>query len=458
MAVYVIGGGLAGCEAAFQLAQRRISVRLVEMKPEFYTPAHHDAHLCELVCSNSLKSDDPETGSGLLKAEMRRLGSLLLECADTTKVPAGGALAVDRTAFSHAVTARITSHPYIQQESRQVHSLAEIAAEPDCQGIIVATGPLTTDNLASDIGKMLGINRLSFYDAAAPLVYMHSIDPKKSFRAARYGKGSADYINCPMNREEYADFYEALIQGECAEVKNFDENCVYEGCMPVEVMARRGTDTLRYGPLKPIGLRHPETGESYYAVVQLRQDNTEGTLFNIVGFQTRLKFGEQKRIFGMIPALKHAEFARYGVMHRNTYLQSPGVLTDTFMVKPEKNSLACPVFFAGQITGVEGYMESASSGLLAGLNAWAIVTGNAPVTLPPTTMVGALAAYVSGYGGGDFQPMGANFGILSTAALADKREMRDKKQRKHLLSSYALEMLEAVIHHRTDCFPWEASK
>lgn len=452
MAIYVIGGGLAGCEAAYQLAKRNIQVKLVEMKPVSYTPAHHSCDLGELVCSNSLKSDDPETGSGLLKAEMRLLDSFLLQCADATKVPAGGALAVDREAFSRAITDYIENHPMIQRVSNEVCALKDIASQNDCQGIIVATGPLTTESLADDIAAMLGVHRLSFYDAAAPLVYAESIDPACSFKAARYGKGTADYINCPMDRDTYNAFYEALIQGACADVKDFDERCVYEGCMPVEVMARRGADTLRFGPLKPIGLRHPETGESYYAVVQLRQDNTEGTLYNIVGFQTRLKFGEQKRIFGMIPALKDAEYARYGVMHRNTYLQSPGILTNTFMVLPEKNPLPCPVFFAGQITGVEGYMESASSGLLAGLNAWAICSGRPSVSLPASTMMGALAAYVSGYNGGDFQPMGANFGIISSPELADIRKIRDKKQRKQAISQMALRDLASTIQNRTDCF------
>lgn len=452
MAIYVIGGGLAGCEAAYQLAKRNIHVCLVEMKPEHYTPAHHSQDLGELVCSNSLKSEDPETGSGLLKAEMRRLGSLLVECAEATRVPAGGALAVDRTAFAALVTQRIDAMPPIKRITKEIHTLSEIADLDDCDGIVVATGPLTSEPLAQDIASMLGLTRLSFYDAAAPLVYAESIDPDKSFRAARYGKGTADYINCPMTKEEYTVFYDALISGACADVKDFDEKCVYEGCMPVEVMARRGSDTLRYGPLKPVGLRHPETGESYYAVVQLRQDNTEGTLYNIVGFQTRLKFGEQKRIFGLIPALANAEYARYGVMHRNTYLQSPGILSNTFMVLPNKNPLSCPIFFAGQITGVEGYMESASSGLLAGLNAWAVCLGNTPIELPASTMIGALAAYVSGYSGGDFQPMGANFGILASPELAQIRLIRDKKQRKQAISQMALRDLNRLLYSRLDFF------
>ncbi len=453
MAIYVIGGGLAGCEAAYQLAKRNVRVKLIEMKPMSYTPVHHSDMLGELVCSNSLKSDDPETGSGLLKAEMRRLGSFLLQCADRVRVPAGGALAVDRDAFSREITSYIDAHPLIERISEEVRSLKEISVRPDCDGMIVATGPLTTEALSEDIASMLGIHRLSFYDAAAPLVFADSVHPDCSFRAARYGKGTADYINCPMNREEYNTFYEALIQGACADVKDFDETCVYEGCMPVEVMARRGADTLRFGPLKPIGLRHPETGESYYAVVQLRQDNTEGTLYNIVGFQTRLKFGEQKRIFGLIPALRDAEYARYGVMHRNTYLQSPGILTNTFMVISDKNPLNCPVFFAGQITGVEGYMESAASGLLAGLNAWAVSTGHDVISLPASTMIGALSAYVSTYGGADFQPMGANFGILSAPELAEIRtKIRDKKQRKSAISQLALCSLEQIIINRQDCF------
>lgn len=452
MAVYVIGGGLAGCEAAYQIGKRNIQVRLMDMKPDAHTPAHHSDDLSELVCSNSLKSDDPETGSGLLKAEMRRLDSLLLACADETKVPAGGALAVDRTAFSRLVTQKIDSMANVERISGEVHTLSEITQRSDCDCIVVATGPLTSEPLAQDIASMLGMHRLSFYDAAAPLIYADSIDASCSFRAARYGKGDADYINCPMTKEEYTVFYEALIQGECADVKDFDESCVYEGCMPVEVMARRGTDTLRYGPLKPVGLRHPETGESYYAVVQLRQDNQAGTLYNIVGFQTRLKFGEQKRIFGLIPALKHAEFARYGVMHRNTYLQSPGILLPTYGVVPTLNPLSCPIFFAGQITGVEGYMESASSGLLAGINAWASATGSEAFCLPASTMMGALATYVSQYGGGDFQPMGANFGILSSSCSPDICKIRDKKLRKQALSAQALHTLQDLILSRQDCF------
>ena len=452
MAVYVIGGGLAGCEAAYQLAKRNVQVCLVEMKPAQYTPAHHSQDLGELVCSNSLKSDDPETGSGLLKAEMRMLGSLLLDCADATKVPAGGALAVDREAFSALVTKRVQEMPQINRISGEICTVSEIANRADCDGIIIATGPLTSEPHAQDIASTLGIGRLSFYDAAAPLVYADSIDPDKSFRAARYGKGTADYINCPMTKEEYTVFYDALIHGECADVKDFDEKCVYEGCMPVEIMARRGSDTLRFGPLKPVGLRHPETGESYYAVVQLRQDNTEGTLYNIVGFQTRLKFGEQKRIFGLIPALANAEYARYGVMHRNTYLQSPGILTEAYGVESTVNPFPCPVFFAGQITGVEGYMESASSGLIAGLNAWATVTGNEPILLPADTMMGALASYVANYGGGDFQPMGANFGILSSTRVAEIRGLRDKKQRKALLSQNALTQVQQLLDARQDCF------
>lgn len=453
MAVYIIGGGLAGCEAAWQIVKRGTDVCMLEMKPAEFTPAHRMPLLCELVCSNSFKSDDLQTASGLLKEEMRRMDSLVLACADRTRVPAGGALAVDRELFAAAVTRRLQEHPHFHLVTRRVDSLRALAAEPNCQAIVTATGPLTADALAEDTGRILGTDRLSFFDAAAPLVYENSINPDHAFRAARYGKGSDDYINCPMNRQEYEAFYDALVHAACAEVKDFDnlEGQVYEGCMPIEVMARRGADTLRFGPLKPVGLRHPVTREAFYAVVQLRQDNAEGTLYNMVGFQTRLKFGEQKRVFGMIPALVDAEYARYGVMHRNTYLRSPGILDETYRADPARVRTDVPLFFAGQMTGVEGYIESASSGLLAGINAWAAITGRAAFRLPRSTMSGALAGYVSGYGGGDFQPMGANFGIMMVELTEEQMRVRDKKLKKRLISAHALDILETVIKNQN----WE---
>jgi len=443
MAVYIIGGGLAGCEAAWQAAKYGIKVKLYEMKPLHFSEAHTSEKLGELVCSNSLKASNLENASGLLKEEMRVLGGLVISCADRTAVPAGGALAVDRRKFSEEITSRIKNVPDIEVIREEIRSIRTLISEhPDCEALILATGPLTTKDLANEITEMFGLRKLHFFDAAAPVIYEDSIERDRVFRAARYGKGEADYINCPMKRDEYLAFYEALIHAECAEVKDFDSLDLYEGCMPVESMAKRGVDTLRFGPLKPVGLRHPETGAEYYAVVQLRQDNAEGTLYNMVGFQTRLKFGEQKRVFGMIPGLAQAEYARYGVMHKNIYIQSPEMLDRTYRLRSAKNSTGIPIYFAGQITGVEGYMESTSSGLTAGINAARAVRNLSPVLFSCETQIGALAAYVAEYPGKDFQPMGANFGILRTDLEAKYGRIRDKRLKKRYLSENALNILK----------------
>ncbi len=427
--VQVIGAGLAGCEAAWAVAQAGIPVVLTEMKPQKYTPAHSSPDFAELICSNSLKASRLSSAAGLLKEEMKRLGSLCVPVAEKCAVPAGGALAVDRDLFSRMVTEAICSHPLITVEEK------EVTAIPQEGIVIVATGPLTADTLADDIAKMC--NGLHFYDAAAPIVTAESVDMSSAFCASRYDReetGEGDYINCPMNKEEYEAFYEALVTAETAPLHAFDTLKVYEGCMPVEVLAKRGADTLRFGPMKPVGLRDPRTGHRPWAVLQLRKENAMGTLYNLVGFQTNLKFGEQKRVFGMIPALKNAEFMRYGVMHRNTFLQSPEFLNADFSVK-ERDTL----FFAGQMTGVEGYMESAASGLLAGINAVRRIKGEQPLILPQDTMMGALAAHVA-TPTADFQPMGANFGILPPL----ETHIRDKKARYTALAERALSHLEQV--------------
>jgi len=398
--VTVVGAGLAGCEAAWQLAQNECYVNLIEMKPLKQSPAHQRPDFAELVCSNSLRSDRLENAVGLLKAEMRLLDSLILQAADETRVEAGGALAVDRAGFSEAVTRMILSHPRISVEHREVTDIP-------AGDVIIASGPLTSDGLAAAIGSLVDGEFLHFYDAAAPIVTLESVDMGRAFYASRYGKGNPDYVNCGMNKEEYEAFYEALISAQEAQVHGFEQGRVFEGCMPVEVMAKRGPDTLRYGPLKPVGLDHPETGERYYAVVQLRRDNAQGTMYNLVGFQTHLTFGEQKRVFSMIPALKNAEFLRYGVMHRNTYLDSPRLLDRYYRFRPEPR-----IRFAGQITGVEGYVESAASGLLAGLELARELRGEQPLDFPRTTAIGALALYVSDGSVGEFQPMNVNFGII----------------------------------------------
>ena len=403
--VKVIGAGLAGCEAAWQLAQRGIQVELYEMKPQKKSPAHHVNTFAELVCSNSLRGDRLENAVGLLKEELRRVGSLIMECAEATRVEAGGCLAVDRQGFSDLVTEKISSHPNITVISREMTQVPE-------GPVIVATGPLTTDDMSKAIGEYFGSDYLHFFDAAAPIVDAASINMDVAYFGSRYDKGDADYINCPMTREQYDAFYNELITAREAELKDFDKETqreiqVFEGCMPVEVMARRGYDTLRYGPLKPVGLVDKRTGEEAYAVVQLRKENVAGTMYNLVGFQTHLAFSEQKRVFGMIPGLENAEFLRYGIMHRNTYLNSPGLLDANYAMIDRPN-----IYFAGQMTGVEGYIESAGSGFIAGISAARAFLGKDKFIFPETTMLGAMAGYVSRGGMGKFVPMNANFGII----------------------------------------------
>lgn len=431
--VRVLGAGLAGCEAAWQLAERGVPVLLFEMKPHKKTPAHQSAGFAELCCSNSLRSDALSNAVGLLKEEMRRVGSLILEAADATRVPAGSALAVDRELFSLYVTDRIKAHPLIRVEECEVTELPR-------EGItVVATGPLTADALAADIAAKMGGDGLHFFDAVAPIVEFSSINMDVAFFASRYDKGDADYINCPMTKEQYDLFYHELINAREAELKDFDkkELKVFEGCMPVEVMARRGYDTLRYGPLKPVGLIDPRVGREYYAVVQLRKENKEGTMYNLVGFQTHLAFPEQRRVFSLIPGLENANFLRYGVMHRNTYLQSPGTLDRTYasLSRPE-------LFFAGQMTGVEGYIESAGSGLVAGINAARLARGLSPFAFPRHTMLGAMANYVENGGIGSFVPMNANFGLVERLS---EKVRGGKAKRNEALAARALAALDEVL-------------
>ena len=421
--VTVVGAGLAGSEAAWQLAIRGIPVRLTEMKPKKMTPAHVSPWFAELVCSNSLRSDELTNAVGLLKEELRRLGSLIMLCADEHRVAAGGALAVDRVGFARAVTDRLRAHPLVEVVEEEVTDF------PDGE-VIIATGPLTSDAFADTILRRTGSEGMHFYDAVAPIVSLESVDMTSAFRASRYDKGTADYINCPMNAEEYEAFWRELISAREAEVHGFDDAGVFEGCMPVEVMARRGVDTLRFGPLKPVGLRDPRGGKEPYAVVQLRQDNAEGTLYNMVGFQTHLAFGEQKRVFSMIPALRNADFVRYGVMHRNTYLQSPGLLDRYYRLIGEER-----VAFAGQITGVEGYVESCASGMLASLELSARLLGLPAEDFSRATAIGALALSVSGGSVGDFQPMNVNFGIIEPL----DRRVRGKRNKNAEISRRALE-------------------
>ena len=428
--VKVIGGGLAGVEAAWQLAEKGIEVELYEMKPKKFSPAHHMSTLAELVCSNSLKAKRLESAAGLLKEEMRRLGSLCMQCADECEVPAGGALAVDRDRFSALVTEKINSNPFITVIHEEVTEIPQ-------GNVIVAAGPLASDALSESISRLCG-SGLFFFDAAAPIVTAESVDGEFSFSASRYDRGGDDdYINCPMNKEEYEAFHEALVNAESAELHSFDKRKdVYEGCMPIEVMAARGKDTIRFGPLKPVGLRDPKTGHRPWAVLQLRKENRDGTLYNLVGFQTNLRFPEQKRVFSMIPALHNAEFVRYGVMHRNTYIDSPRLLCADFSLKKREN-----LFFAGQITGVEGYMESAASGIMAGLNMARRINNQQTLVLPRTTMIGALSQYISDESVANFQPMGANFGVLPPI----EPKIRDKKERYFALSKRGLESLENAI-------------
>lgn len=421
----VLGGGLAGCEAAMQLANRGIKVTLYEMKPVRKTPAHKSDLLAELVCSNSLKANRIDSAAGLLKEEMRILGSVCLKSAELCSVPAGGALAVDRDMFSKYITDEIYNHPNITIKNEIVEGI------PKTEVCVVATGPLTDGKLAEEIEALCEGGSLSFFDAAAPIVTAESIDMSIAFNASRYGKGTDDYINCPFNKEEYEAFHKELISAESAPLKDFDKPFkVYEGCMPIEVLAKRGEDSIRFGPLKPVGLTDPRTGHRPWAVVQLRKENKEGTLYNIVGFQTNLKFPEQKRVFSMIPGLKNAEFMRYGVMHRNSFINSPKLLNRNLSLKSNPK-----IFFAGQISGVEGYMESASSGIVAGINAAAEILGEKPLILPEFSMIGALLSYICDESVVDFQPMGANFGILP--ALPQK--IRDKKERYGALANRSLE-------------------
>ena len=427
--VTVIGAGLAGCEAAWQLAQRGIPVTMREMKPRKMTPAHHSGDFAELVCSNSLRSDQLENAVGLLKQEMRLCGSLILACADQTRVEAGGALAVDRTGFSQAVTQAVRQHPGITVEE------GEVTAIPEGE-VVISTGPLTSDGLSAAIAQLFPDSRyLNFYDAAAPIVTFESVDMDRAWFGSRYGKGGEDYINCPMSREEYLAFWQQLCQAEQAPVHGFEDDRVFEGCMPVEVMARRGEQTLCFGPLKPRGLTDPRTGREPYAVVQLRRDNAQGTLYNLVGFQTHLKWGEQKRVFSMIPALRQAQYVRYGVMHRNTYLDSPRLLDRYYRVRGKER-----IVFAGQITGVEGYVESAASGLLAGVELAHRLLGLPAVDFPRQTAIGALALYVSDQSVGEFQPMNINFGLLP----ALDQKVKGKRNRGALLASRSLELVDGL--------------
>ena len=438
--VIVIGAGLAGVEAAYTLAEGGVSIRLYEMKPKKFSPAHKYNGYAELVCSKSLKADRVESAAGMLKEEMRILGSLTMESARENRVSAGGALAVDRVKFSDFITERINSHPNINVINEEVCDI------PLDKNVIIATGPLTSDGLAESIKRLCG-GCLYFHDAAAPIVTYESLDKGKVFFASRYGKGEADYINCPMDREEYTAFYNELIQAESVELKDFEKESigdnkpkgkdkfkVYEGCMPIEVLAGRGEDAMRFGPLKPVGLTDPHTGKRPYAVVQLRAENREGTLYNMVGFQTNLKFGEQKRVFSLIPGLENAEFMRYGVMHRNTFINSPKLLNEHFNMREHSN-----IFFAGQITGVEGYIESAASGILAGINMLRRLEGKDMMSLPRESMLGALSKYISDENVVNFQPMGANMGILPPL----EEKIRDKKERYKQIALRGLNKLKS---------------
>ena len=433
--INVYGAGLAGCEAAWQAAQRGVSVTLYEMKPKKYTPAHHSEGYAELVCSNSLRSDRVTVASGLLKEELARMGSLIMEAARATQVPAGSALAVDRDKFSAYITEKIKNHPLITVMETEITELPS-------EGItVVATGPLTSDAFADWLKDNVVGEGFHFFDAVAPIVDFASVNMDVAFFASRYNKGDADYINCPMTKEQYDAFYNALITAEEAELKDFDKDLkVFEGCMPVEVMAKRGYDTLRYGPLKPVGLVDSRTDARSYAVVQLRRENEEGTMYNLVGFQTHLTFPAQKRVFSMIPGLENADFLRYGVMHRNTYLPSPELLDADYRLR--KGYGDGQVYFAGQMTGVEGYIESTGSGFVAGLNAARMALGLDPVIFPETTMIGAMAHYISHGGLGDFVPMNANFGIIPSL---DHRVKGGKIARYEIYAARALEALDGVM-------------
>ncbi len=420
MKIKVIGAGLAGCEAAWQIAKAGLEAELWEMKPQKYSPAHKSENFAELVCSNSLRADGIYNAVGLLKEEMRKIGSLIMECADATKVPAGGALAVDRDGFSKMVTDKIKGHPKITVKSGEVIKINEN------EYTVIAAGPLASDGIISEIKRLTGSEYLHFFDAAAPIVSYESIDMSRAFKAARYGKGGDDYINCPMDKEQYLRFWRELTLAETAQLhEGIDDPKVFEGCMPIEVMAKRGEDTMRFGPLKPVGLTNPHDNSRPYAIVQLRQDNADGTLYNIVGFQTHLKFGEQKRVFSMIGGLENAEFVRYGVMHRNTYINSPTLLTNTYSMKNYPK-----IYFAGQITGVEGYIESASSGMVAGINIARKALGKEEIIFTNKTALGALSTYISNTSITDFQPMNVNFGIFEGLGM----KIKDKKEKASLFA------------------------
>lgn len=433
--VTVLGAGLAGCECAWQLAKRGIEVRLYEMKPNKMTPAHSSEYFAELVCSNSLRSDELTNAVGLLKAEMRKMGSLIMESADANRVAAGGALAVDREGFSRYITDKIKSCTNIELVSEEATDFPE-------GELVVATGPLTSDALAEKLEKLCNCTGLHFYDAVAPIVTLESVDMDSAFFASRYDKGTADYVNCPMNEEEYKAFVKELVSAKEAPVHGFDDGGVFEGCMPVEVMARRGEETLRFGPLKPVGLRDPRTGKDNYAVVQLRRDNADGTIYNLVGFQTHLTWGEQKRVFSMIPALKNAEFVRYGVMHRNTYLNSPQLLDRYYRLKSDSR-----ISFAGQMTGVEGYVESAASGMLVGIETAARLLELEPVNFPQETAIGALGLYISGGSVGDFQPMNINFGIITPLGY----RVKGKRNKNAEISARSLKIIDELMEKEVFC-------
>ena len=426
--VIIVGAGMAGSEAAWQVAQRGIKVDLYEMRPEKSTPAHKTEKFAELVCSNSLRGAGLENAVGLLKEEMRQLNSIIMESADINRVPAGGALAVDREGFSQYITDKVKNHPNVTVINKEIETIPQ----EDDAITIIASGPLTSEVLAKSIGELTGQDYFYFYDAAAPLISKESIDMSKAYRASRYGKGTADYINCPMDKEEYEKFWQELTTAELAPIKEFEKAKFFEGCMPVEEMARRGIDTLLYGPLKPVGLEDPKTGKRPYAVVQLRQDNAADSLYNIVGFQTHLKWPEQKRVFGLIPGLENAEFVRYGVMHRNTFINSPELLRPTLQYKDREDLL-----FAGQMTGVEGYIESAASGLVAGVNAADLAKGENPVIFPEQTAHGSMCKYITSAVAKHFQPMNANFGLMPPL----EERIRDKKLKKQKIAERALEFL-----------------
>ncbi|WP_028307343.1 methylenetetrahydrofolate--tRNA-(uracil(54)-C(5))-methyltransferase (FADH(2)-oxidizing) TrmFO [Desulfitibacter alkalitolerans] len=428
--VMVVGGGLAGSEAAWQLAERGVKVILKEMRPIAMTPAHKTDQLAELVCSNSLRADSLDNAVGILKEELRMLKSLIIKCADETRVPAGGALAVDRDRFSRMVTEKISSHENIEV------SIEEVKEIPNHRPLVIASGPLTSDSLAQSILEFTGSSYLHFYDAAAPIVTKDSIDMEKVYWASRYDKGEAAYLNCPMTEEEYKAFYDYLVTAEVNKPKVFEKEVYFEGCMPVEVMAKRGFKTLIFGPLKPVGLINPKDNTQPYAVVQLRKDNMEGTLFNLVGFQTSLKWGHQEKLIRLIPGLEKAEIVRYGVIHKNTFINSPELLKPSFQLISQND-----IFFAGQITGVEGYVESTASGLVAGINCYNLLKGKDPIVLPTTTAIGALSNYITRPGAGAFQPMNVNFGLFSPLG----KTIKDKKLKKALMAKRAMEDLQEII-------------